>query len=96
VGEGDVHYGQSAILTPCDFAFSRDGVAAESMPNIETVVTHDVDTELLTRHRLSGTTQNWNDRRMDLYRVQYLPEDERAEASPRKSQRRQPSRGAAS
>jgi len=87
VGEGDVHYGQSAILTPCDFAFSRDGVAAESMPNIETVVTHDVDTELLTRHRLSGTTQNWNDRRLDLYRVQYRPEDERAAASPRKRQR---------
>ena len=73
VGEGDVHYGQSAILTPCDMPFSRDGVAAESMPNIETVVTHDVDTELLSRHRATGTVQNWNDRRLDLYRISYTP-----------------------
>jgi len=72
LGGGDVHYGQSAILTPCDMPFSRDGVAAESMPNIETVVTHDVDTELLARHRSTGTVQNWNDRRLDLYRVDHL------------------------
>ncbi|HSF16092.1 MAG TPA: GNAT family N-acetyltransferase [Vicinamibacteria bacterium] len=71
VGEGDVHYGQSGIYTPCDFLFSRDGVAAESMPNIETVVTHDVDTALLARHRLIGTVQNWNDRRLDLYRLTF-------------------------
>ncbi len=72
VGEGDVHYGQSAIFTPCDMPFSRDGVAAESMPNIETVVTHDVDTELSARHRWTGTVQNWNDRRSDLYRIDYV------------------------
>lgn len=71
VGQGDVHYGQSAIFTPVDFTFSRDGIAAETMPNIETVITHDVDTELLTRHRHQGTVQNWNDRRLDVYRVEY-------------------------
>lgn len=71
VGQGDVHYSQAAILTPVDFGFSRDGVAAESMANIETVVTHDVDTELLIRHRLRGRVQNWNDRRQDLYRLEY-------------------------
>ena len=52
---------------------TRDGVAAESMPNIETVVTHDVDTELLSRHRATGRVQNWNDRRLDLYRITYTP-----------------------
>jgi predicted amidohydrolase len=72
VGQGDVHYSQAAILTPVDFGFSRDGVAAESMANIETVVTHDVDTELLTRHRLRGRVQNWNDRRQDLYRLEHV------------------------
>ena len=71
VGQGDVHYAQSGIFTPVDFVFSRDGVASEAMPNIETVVTHDVDTELLGRHRVRGTVQNWNDRRLDLYRLDY-------------------------
>jgi predicted amidohydrolase/ribosomal protein S18 acetylase RimI-like enzyme len=67
----DVHYGQSGIFSPCDFAFSREGIAAECMPNIETLVIHDVDLELLRRHRTAGTVQNWNDRRSDLYRLTY-------------------------
>lgn len=65
----DIQYAQSAILTPSDFSFSRDGIAAECTPNIETVVIHDVDLEVLDRCRLGGTVQNWNDRRNDLYRV---------------------------
>ena len=65
----DIHYAQSGIFTPVDFSFSRDGVAAESTPNIETLQIHDVDVELLHHHRHSGTVQNWNDRRRDLYRV---------------------------
>ena len=31
----------------------------------------DLDLELLRRHRYQGTTQNWRDRRRDLYRVHY-------------------------
>ncbi|MBU2507444.1 MAG: GNAT family N-acetyltransferase [Bacteroidetes bacterium] len=65
----DVQYAQSAILTPSDFVFARDGIAAECTPNVETVVIHDVDLEVLKRHRKSGTTLNWNDRRTDLYEV---------------------------
>jgi predicted amidohydrolase/ribosomal protein S18 acetylase RimI-like enzyme len=88
VGQGDVHYSQAAILTPVDFAFSRDGVAAESMANIETVVTHDVDTELLARQRARGTVQNWNDRRQDLYQLQYAKETEKGpEAVPPKAKK---------
>ena len=30
VANADIHYAQSAILTPCDFAFSRDGIAGVS------------------------------------------------------------------
>lgn len=67
----DIHYAQSGILTPVDFSFSRDGVGAECHPNIETMVTHDVDIELLRRHKYTGTTQNWNDRRQDLYHLTY-------------------------
>lgn len=65
----DIQYAQSGILTPSDFAFARDGIAAECTPNTETVVIHDVDLEVLKRSRKSGTTLNWNDRRSDLYEV---------------------------
>lgn len=71
VNNADIHYAQSGIFTPADFSFSRDCVAAESNPNIETFVIQDVDIELLRRHRYRGTTQNWNDRRKDLYEVRY-------------------------
>jgi predicted amidohydrolase/ribosomal protein S18 acetylase RimI-like enzyme len=65
----DIQYAQSGILTPSDFVFARDGIAAECTPNVETVVIHDVDLEVLKRHRQSGTTLNWLDRRSDLYEV---------------------------
>jgi predicted amidohydrolase/ribosomal protein S18 acetylase RimI-like enzyme len=79
VENADVHYAQSAIFTPSDIPFSRDGVAAECTPNIETVLVHDVDIELLRRHRYDGTTQNWSDRRRDLYQVRYNDEGEARE-----------------
>jgi len=69
VDNADVHYAQSAIFTPLDFSFARDGVAAESTPNVETLVIADVDLELLRRHRYSGTVQPWTDRRTDLFSV---------------------------
>lgn len=71
VENADVHYAQSGIFTPSDVAFARDGVAAIATPGIETVVVHDLDTEALRRHRLAGTTLNWQDRRTDLYRVSW-------------------------
>ncbi len=76
VDNADIHYAQSGIFTPADFSFSRDAVAAECNPNIETFVIQDVDIELLRRHRYRGTTQNWNDRRRDLYEIRYKEEDE--------------------
>lgn len=69
VENADIHYAQSAILTPNDVMFAREGIGAEANPNIETVVIHDVDLELLRRHRQQGTVQNFNDRRTDLYHV---------------------------
>lgn len=65
----DIQYAQSGIFTPSDFPFSRDAIAAECTPNIETVIIHDVDLELLRRHRMSGATQNLRDRRNDLYEI---------------------------
>lgn len=65
----DIQYAQSGIYTPSDFMFSRDAIAAECTPNVETVVIHDVDLEILKRHRSNGSTLNWFDRRQDLYEV---------------------------
>jgi len=79
VENADIHYAQSGIYTPADFSFSRDGIGAECMPNVETVVMHDVDIELLRRHKYTGTTQNWNDRRKDLYRVLYTTPEGKVE-----------------
>jgi predicted amidohydrolase/GNAT superfamily N-acetyltransferase len=75
----DIHYAQSGIFTPADFSFARDAVAAECTPNIETILIHDVDVELLHRHRHSGTVQNWHDRRRDLYKIVYQDGDETRE-----------------
>ena len=71
VENADIHYAQSGIFTPADAEFARDAIAAECNPNVETVIIHDVDLELLRRHRESGSVQNWNDRRLDVYRVLY-------------------------
>ncbi len=71
VENADIHYAQSGIFTPADAEFARDAVAAECNPNVETVIIHDVDVELLRRHKEMGSVQNWNDRRRDLYRVTY-------------------------
>jgi predicted amidohydrolase/ribosomal protein S18 acetylase RimI-like enzyme len=68
----DVHYAQSGIMTPSDIPFSRDAVAAECTPNIETVIVEDVDLELLSRHRQTDSVLNWRDRRTDLYEVRLL------------------------
>lgn len=71
VENADIHYAQSAIFTPADAEFARDAVAAECNPNVETLIIHDVDVEMLRRHKEAGNVQNWHDRRTDLYRVVY-------------------------
>lgn len=65
----DIQYAQSAILTPSDIPFTRDAIASECTPNIETVIVDDVDLELLKRQRQTGSVLNWLDRRTDLYEV---------------------------
>ena len=75
VDHADIHYAQSAILSPSDFYFSRDGVASECQANIETVVFADVDLEMLRRQRRKGTVMNWEDRRKDIYTVHYAARD---------------------
>lgn len=69
VANMDIQYAQSCILTPCDFPFARDGVAADTTPNVETVAIADLRFEPLVAARNGGTVQNLRDRRHDLYRV---------------------------
>jgi len=67
----DIHYAESAILTPSDFPFARDGVAADTAANTETIAVADLSMEDLLTSRQSGSVQNLRDRRFDLYRVEW-------------------------
>jgi predicted amidohydrolase/predicted N-acetyltransferase YhbS len=65
----DIHYAESCILTPCDFAFARDGIAADTGANTETIAFADLRLSDLRAARAQGSTRNFHDRRFDLYRV---------------------------
>jgi predicted amidohydrolase/GNAT superfamily N-acetyltransferase len=71
VANMDIQYAQSCILTPCDFPFARDGVAAEASENIEALTIADVNLADLTWARAEGTVRNLADRRFDLYRIDW-------------------------
>lgn len=67
----DIQYAQSCILTPCDYPFARDGIAADTSPNVEMVAIADLRMDLLKEARVSGAVQNLKDRRHDLYSVKW-------------------------
>ena len=61
------HYGQAAIMTPSDYFFARDGIAAEGTVNQEQMVIADVDLNLLEEQRINGTVLPLNDLIKDAY-----------------------------
>jgi len=65
----DIQYAHSAILTPCDFPFARDGIAAEASENVEMIIVADLNTGTLLESRAAGTVRPLRDRRTDLYRT---------------------------
>lgn len=67
----DIQYAQSCILTPCDFAFASDGVAAETTPNVEMVAIADLRIDTLLEARSRGAVRPIKDRRHDLYSVKW-------------------------
>ncbi|MDH5472337.1 MAG: GNAT family N-acetyltransferase [Gammaproteobacteria bacterium] len=71
VSNMDIQYAQSCILTPCDFPFARDGIAADTTPNVETVAIADLRPDTLMMARNSGTVKNLKDRRHDLYHLHW-------------------------
>ena len=69
--QSETQYAQSAILTPSDFPFARDGIEGEGTTNTETVVIGEVDLEILRRNRMDGTVTPLKDRRTDLYNISF-------------------------
>jgi predicted amidohydrolase len=67
----DIQYAQSCILTPCDFGFARDGIAAEATPNTEGLIMAELRLDELAHARVAGTVRNLADRRLDLYQLQW-------------------------
>ena len=65
----DIQYAQSAVFTPCDFAFPTDGKCAEATPNTEMILVSDVDLDLLNELHTYGCVRNLKDRRNDLYEL---------------------------
>jgi predicted amidohydrolase/GNAT superfamily N-acetyltransferase len=63
----DIHYGQAAVYTPCDFEFARDGVQAQADSNVEMLLVTDLDINDLYRSRASGSVTPRLDRRKDLF-----------------------------
>lgn len=61
------HYGQAAILTPSDYFFARDGIAAEGSVNQEQMVISDVNLDLLDEQRINGTVLPLDDLIKDAY-----------------------------
>lgn len=67
----DIQYAQSAILTPCDFPFARDGIAAEASENVEMIIVADLNLSTVQWARAKGSVRNLRDRRFDLYRTRW-------------------------
>ena len=68
----DIQYAQSAVFTPCDFAFPSNGIKAEATPNAEMILVADVDIDLLRELHTFGSVHNLKDRRKDLYEVRKI------------------------
>lgn len=64
----DIQYAQSAVLSPSDFNFARDGIVAEASVNSEMVITTDLDFEAVDRAISGGSVRQRRDRRPDLFR----------------------------
>jgi predicted amidohydrolase len=50
-----LNYGQAAIYTPSDFAFARDGILAEGIPNQETMIVAELNLQTIVEGHEAGT-----------------------------------------
>ncbi|HXR83146.1 MAG TPA: bifunctional GNAT family N-acetyltransferase/carbon-nitrogen hydrolase family protein [Hanamia sp.] len=65
----DIQYSQSAVFTPCDFAFPSNGIKSEATANTEMILIADVDLSLLHDLHQYGSVRNLKDRRTDFYEL---------------------------
>ena len=65
----DIQFAQSAVFTPCDFAFPTNGIKAEAIANSEMVLIADVEIDLLTELHNLGSVTNLRDRRKDIFEL---------------------------
>lgn len=70
----DIQYSQAAILAPSDFAFPHDSIVAEATPNTEMSLIADLDLVKLKELREHGSVRNHLNRRLDLYRIEWVGE----------------------
>ncbi len=68
----NIQYAQSAVFSPSDFSFPHDAILVESTPNTEMLLITDLELDKLKRLRHEGGVRNYKDRRLDLYRVEWL------------------------
>ncbi|MFZ2099930.1 MAG: carbon-nitrogen hydrolase family protein [Oricola sp.] len=71
VANMDINYAQSAIMTPSDHAFARDGIATEATENAEMMIFADLSFDAVETARVSGSVRNLHDRRPELYGVDW-------------------------
>jgi len=67
----ELHFAQSAILTPSDFGFARSGIAAEASENTEMAIIGDLDLSRVDHAREHGSVRNVKDRRAGPYRTEW-------------------------
>ena len=65
-----LNYGQAAVLTPSDFPFPTDALAASAEGQSVTVVITDLDLGALEQVGQAGSVRLLRDRRRDLYRLE--------------------------
>jgi predicted amidohydrolase/ribosomal protein S18 acetylase RimI-like enzyme len=63
----NTNYGQAAIMTPSDYFFARDGIAAEGTINQEQMIVADLDLDLLDEQRVNGSVIPLQDLIKDAY-----------------------------
>lgn len=68
----DNQYGQSAVFAPSDYGFPHDAVLAEATVNCAMNLVTDLDLAKLSQVRSHGSVRNAQDRRHDLYLLQWL------------------------
>jgi len=69
----DNQYGQSAVFSPSDYGFPQNAVLAEAPANCAMNLVTDLDLQQLVQLRNQGSVRNAQDRRRDLYRLQWMP-----------------------